>query len=44
LLPIPNIEIEPAKINTIMVSEALPQDPRDYFYAQNNPFCMQTTA
>ena len=40
----PNIGIEPDKINTIMISEAPPQDPKDYFHAQNNPFYMQTTA
>lgn len=41
---VPNIEVEPDKINTLMISEAPPQDPSDYFYAQNNPFYMQTTA
>ncbi len=41
---VPNVEIEPDKIKTIMISEAPPQDPSDYFYAQNSPFYMQTTA
>jgi uracil-DNA glycosylase len=41
---VPNVEIEPDKIKTVMISEAPPQDPSDYFYAQNNPFYMQTTA
>jgi len=41
---VPNVKIESDKINTLMISEASPQDPNDYFYAQNNPFCMQTTA
>jgi len=41
---VPNVKIEPDKINTLMISEAPPQDPNDYFYAQNNPFYMQTTA
>jgi len=27
-----------------MISEAPPQDPNDYFYVQDNPFYMQTTA
>lgn len=40
---IPAVEIEPDKIRVIMVSEAPPQNVRDYFYAQNNPFYMQTT-
>ena len=41
---VPDIEIETDKIKTIMISEAPPQDPSDYFYAQNSPFYMQTTA
>ena len=41
---VPNIEIEPDKIKTIMISEAPPKDPSDYFYAEGNPFYMQTTA
>ncbi len=40
---VPDIEIEPDKINTIMISEAPPQDLNDYFYAQNSPFYFQTT-
>jgi uracil-DNA glycosylase len=40
---VPNIEIEPDKINTIMISEAPPQDLNSYFYAQNSPFYLQTT-
>ena len=41
---VPDVEIEAEKIKTIMISEAPPQDAGDYFYAQNNPFYMQTTA
>ena len=41
---VPNVKIEPDKIDTLMISEAPPQDPNDYFYAQNNPFYMRTTA
>ncbi len=40
---IPDIEIEPEKIRILMISEAPPQDTRDYFYTQDNPFYMQTT-
>jgi hypothetical protein len=40
---IPDVEIEPEKISTIMISEAPPEDSRDYFYARNNPFYMETT-
>jgi len=41
---VPDLEIEPDQIRTLMISEAPPQDAGDYFYAQNNPFYMQTTA
>lgn len=40
---IPNIEIEPDKIKTIMISEAPPENSSDYFYAAENPFYLQTT-
>jgi uracil-DNA glycosylase len=40
---IPDVEIEPEKIRTIMISEAPPPDANDYFYAKSNPFYMQTT-
>jgi uracil-DNA glycosylase len=40
---VPDIDIEPDKINTIMISEAPPQDLNSYFYAQNSPFYLQTT-
>ena len=41
---VPNIEVDPAKIKALMVSEAPPAEPNDYFYAKDNPFYMQTTA
>ena len=40
---IPDIELEPDKIRILMISEAPPQDKRDYFYTHDNPFYMQTT-
>jgi len=40
---IPNMETEPERIKIIMISEAPPEDPSDYFYAANNPFYLQTT-
>ena len=40
---IPDIEIEPDKIRTLMISEAPPENPSDYFYAAENPFYLQTT-
>lgn len=40
---IPDINIEPETIITVMISEAPPQDASDYFYAKNDPFYLQTT-
>jgi uracil-DNA glycosylase len=40
---IPNAEIEPSKIRTLMISEAPPKDSCDYFYAAGNAFYLQTT-
>jgi len=40
---VPDVEIDPDKIRMIMISEAPPEDAGDYFYAQDNPFCTQTT-
>jgi uracil-DNA glycosylase len=41
---VPNAEINPDKIKAFMVSEAPPIEPNDYFYAEGDPFYMQTTA
>lgn len=41
---VPEMEIEPENISTIMVSEAPPEDENDYFYAEGNPSYMETTA
>ena len=40
---IPNVEIEPEKIRAVMISEAPPEDSKDYFYAGGKPFYMETT-
>jgi hypothetical protein len=40
---VPDVEIEPEKIKSIMISEAPPEDSRDYFYARSKPFYMETT-
>jgi len=40
---VPNIEIDPSKVKTLMISEAPPGDLGDYFYAPKNPFYVQTT-
>lgn len=40
---IPEINIDFEKIEILMISEVPPENPNDYFYADNNPFYMQTT-
>lgn len=40
---IPSIEITPSDIKTLMISEAPPPELKDYFYANGNPFYVQTT-
>jgi uracil-DNA glycosylase len=40
---VPDIEVEPEKTRVVMVSEAPPENSSDYFYAEGNPFYMQTT-
>ncbi len=40
---VPWIEVDPDKVKTLMISEAPPEDSGDCFYAQNNPFYLQTT-
>ena len=40
---IPAHEIDPAGVRVVMISEAPPADPADYFYAPGNPFYLQTT-
>ncbi|MHA2203850.1 MAG: uracil-DNA glycosylase family protein [Candidatus Hodarchaeales archaeon] len=39
----PDIGIDPETIKILMISEAPPPDLTDYFYADNNPFYMETT-
>ncbi|MFQ6084288.1 MAG: uracil-DNA glycosylase family protein [Candidatus Aminicenantia bacterium] len=40
---VPYKKINPQKIKIIMITEAPPADKQDYFYAQGNPFYLQTT-
>ena len=41
---VPNVEVNTDKIRALMVSEAPPTELQEYFYAEGNPFYMQTTA
>jgi hypothetical protein len=41
---VPGIDINPQDIRIIMISEAAPADPDDYYYAEGEPLFQQTTA
>ena len=40
---IPSIDLEPCGVSMVMISEAAPADPGDYYYAQGSPLFEQTT-
>lgn len=40
---IPALDLNPEKIKVIMISEAPPENPEDYFYAPGEPFYLKTT-
>lgn len=40
---VPAVEINPGKVKIVMISEAPPEDPHDYFYASGEPFYLRTT-
>jgi len=40
---VPDIEIDPEAISVILISEAAPENPADYYYADGDPFFQQTT-
>jgi uracil-DNA glycosylase len=40
---VPPIDIDTAKIKIAMITEAPPADKSDYFYAEDDPFYLQTT-
>jgi uracil-DNA glycosylase len=40
---IPPVDLDPQKIKVLMIAEAPPNDPGEYFYAAGNPFYLQTT-
>jgi len=40
---VPGVEIKPPAISIVMISEASPVDPRDYYYARGTPLFEQTT-
>lgn len=40
---VPGISVKPEAIYLVMISEAAPEDPDDYYYAKGNPLFQQTT-
>jgi uracil-DNA glycosylase len=40
---VPDIDIEPEKVSIVLISEAAPQDPADYYYAGGGALFEQTT-
>lgn len=40
---VPDIDLQPQKISIIMISEAAPTDPADYYYSNGDPLFQQTT-
>jgi uracil-DNA glycosylase len=40
---VPDVEIEPEKISIVMISEAAPSSPNDYYYAGGDSLFQQTT-
>jgi uracil-DNA glycosylase len=40
---VPNIDLKPKDISMVMIAEAAPANPADYFYAKGEPLFAQTT-
>lgn len=40
---VPSIEVNPKQVSIVLISEAAPADPGDYYYAKGNPLFEQTT-
>jgi len=40
---VPNIDIDPAKVSILLISEAAPENPADYYYAGESALFAQTT-
>ena len=40
---VPSIEVDPVDISVVLISEATPVDPDDYYYAPGEPLFAQTT-
>jgi hypothetical protein len=40
---VPRIDVDPTDVSIILISEAAPPDPGDYYYAPGDPLFQQTT-
>ena len=40
---VPDIEIRPEDVSVVLISEAAPGDPADYYYASEDPLFQETT-
>ena len=40
---VPPIELNPGGVSIVLISEAAPPDPRDYYYAKGDPLFQRTT-
>ena len=40
---VPGVELDPARISIVLISEAAPPDPADYYYAPGSPLFQETT-
>lgn len=40
---IPGVEVEPERVHIVLISEAAPADPADYYYAAGDPLFQRTT-
>jgi uracil-DNA glycosylase len=40
---VPGVNVQPAEISVVLISEAAPGNPGDYYYAAGNPLFEQTT-
>jgi uracil-DNA glycosylase len=40
---IPDVDVKPDDVSIVMISEAAPTNPGDYYYAEGNPLFEQTT-
>jgi hypothetical protein len=40
---IPDIDVQPERVEIAMISEATPKDPGDYYYAEGDPLFQRTT-